>query len=489
MTQHVRVAIIGSGFSGLGTAIKLRESGRDDFVVLERGPDIGGTWRVNTYPGCACDVPSQVYSFSYELNPEWSHVYARQPEIQAYLLRVTEKYDLRRQIRFDTAVTDAQWDADRQLWEIETSTGPLTADVLVAGVGGLSEPSSPDIAGLSSFEGTVFHSAEWASSWSSEGRRVAVIGTGSSAIQFVPKIQPDAAQLLLFQRTASWVLPRRDRDITGLEKRVYRRFPKAQRVMRSLVYTRSEIPVVSFRSNGRLLKMGEKMSLKMLEKQVPDPVLREKLTPHFDLGCKRILLSNHYYPALSADNADVITDRIVQVVPTGIVTEAADGSRTTHEVDTLILGTGFRVQDPPIAHHVSVDGVTLAEHWKKDLGMQALHGISVSGFPNFFFLMGPNTALGHNSVVLMIEAQIRHLIKALDTLDATGSRTISPRLEVQQHFDAQIQHDLQRSVWNAGGCSSWYRNEHGRNTVLWPTFTFTYMRMMDRFDPSEYDIA
>ncbi|MDX6215775.1 MAG: hypothetical protein QOG99_1359, partial [Frankiales bacterium] len=319
--NHVRVAVIGAGFSGLGTAIKLVQSGRDDFIVLERGPDLGGTWRVNTYPGCACDVPSQVYSFSFELNPDWSHSYARQPEIQAYLLRVAEKHDLRRRVVFNAEVTDAQWNGS--VWEIETTAGSWTADVLVAGTGGLSEPSFPDIPGLSSFQGTTFHSAEWDHTWTAAGQRVGVIGTGSSAIQFVPHVQREATSLTLFQRTASWVLPRIDKEISDARKSAYRRVPGLQRLVRALVYTRTEIPLIGFRYDRRILKLGEKMGRKLLEAQVSDPVLREKLRPHFDLGCKRVLLSNHYYPALAADNADVVTDRIVQVVPRGVVTEDA----------------------------------------------------------------------------------------------------------------------------------------------------------------------
>jgi cation diffusion facilitator CzcD-associated flavoprotein CzcO len=485
MTAHVRVAVIGSGFSGMGTAIKLVQSGRRDFVLFERGPDIGGTWRVNTYPGCACDVPSQVYSFSFELNPEWSHTYARQPEIRDYLMGVADKHDLRKHVVFNADVTDARWNGS--LWEIETTQGSWTADVLVGATGGLSEPSAPDIAGLSTYEGTMFHSAEWDNDWSATGKRVAVIGTGSSAIQFVPHVQKDADQLLLFQRTASWVMPRFDRPVKARTKAVFRRFPLAQKAMRALVYTKQEIPLIGFRYDRRVLKLGEKMALKHLEKQVPDPVLRAKLTPHFDLGCKRVLLSNHYYPALAADNADVITDRIVQVVPKGIVTEAADGSRTTHEVDTIILGTGFKVQDPPIAHRVSIDGTTLAEVWKAG-GMAALRGVAIAGVPNFFYLMGPNTALGHNSVLLMVEAQIDHLIKALDALDQ-GHRTIEARADVQAAYDRKIQRDLQKTVWNSGGCNSWYLDDHGRNTILWPGVTFTYMRQLRDFKVDEYQLA
>ena len=476
---HVRVAIVGAGFSGLGTAIKLVQSGRDDFVLFERGSDLGGTWTVNTYPGCACDVPSQVYSFSFELNPTWSHTYARQPEIRDYLHRVADKHDVRRRVVFDCEVTDAVWTGS--LWEIETTQGSWTADVLVAATGGLSEPSLPDIPGLATFAGDAWHSAQWRHDVPLAGKRVGVIGTGSSAIQFVPHVQQNAGSLTLFQRTASWVLPRLDHPVPAWRKKAYAKVPGLQRLARALVYTRTEIPLVGFRYDRRLLKLGEKMGRRLLEQQVTDPVLRAKLTPHFDLGCKRVLLSNTYYPALAADNASVVTDGIVRVVPAGV--ETADG--TLHELDVLVLGTGFTVQDPPIAHRVSVDGITLHERWKAN-GMAALHGLTVAGVPNFFYLMGPNTALGHNSVLLMIEAQIDHLVKALDLLDRQGMRTIEPRADVQEAYDRRIQRELRTTVWNSGGCNSWYLDESGRNTVLWPGFTFRYMRELRAFQPSEY---
>jgi cation diffusion facilitator CzcD-associated flavoprotein CzcO len=330
----------------------------------------------------------------------------------------------------------------------------------------------------------MFHSAEWDHSWSPVGQRVGVIGTGSSAIQFVPKVQPLADSLTLFQRTAPWVMPRFDKPVPAWRKAAYRRVPGLQRLMRALVYTRVELPLIGFRYDRRILKLGERMSLRMLEQQVSDPALREKLTPHFDLGCKRVLLSNTYYPALAAPNASVVTDSIVRVVPSGVVT--ADG--VTHELDALILGTGFKVQDPPIAHRISVDGVTLHERWKGN-GMAALHGVTVAGVPNLFYLMGPNTALGHNSVLLMIEAQIDHLVAALDLLDSQGMQAIEPRAEVQEAYDRRVQRSLAPTVWNSGGCNSWYLDEHGRNTVLWPEFTFTYMRELRRFDPSEYVLS
>jgi cation diffusion facilitator CzcD-associated flavoprotein CzcO len=485
LKQHYPVVVVGSGFSGLCAAIKLKESGRHDFVVLERGDDVGGTWRDNTYPGAACDVPSHVYSFSFAPNPTWTRSFSPQQEIHAYLQRVARDHDVLRHVRFGAELTSASWVPDQQHWAISTTLGDLTADVLVAGTGALSDPTFPDVPGLDSFAGTTFHSARWDHSWSPKGRRVAVIGTGASAIQFVPYVQPEAERLLVFQRTAPWVLPRVDRAITPKEQSLYAKHPALQKAARTAIYWGRESHLIGFRYNRALLKLAERMATKQLERQVPDPELRAKLRPTFDLGCKRVLLSSTYYPALTKPNADVVTDRIVEVVPAGVVTEGADGARTTHEVDTIVFGTGFHVTDPPVADRVCVDGVSLAKRWAGE-GMQAHRGLTVTGFPNLFFLVGPNSGLGHNSMVLMIEAQVGHMIQALDAMRAGGYAVIEPRAEVQASYNAELQADMAKTVWSTGGCSSWYLDANGRNTTLWPDFTWKYMRRMRRFRLSEY---
>ncbi|MCW2586810.1 MAG: dependent oxidoreductase [Frankiales bacterium] len=485
---HVSVAVIGSGFAGLGTAICLKQAGRHDFVVLERASDVGGTWRDNSYPGCACDVPSHLYSFSFAPNPSWSRSFSPQPEIQAYLRRTARASGVLPHVQFDTELLDASWQPEQQRWRLSTTRGELTADVVVVGTGPLSEPTTPDLKGLSSFEGTTFHSARWDHSWSPKGRRVAVIGTGASAIQFVPHLQPDAARLVLFQRTAPWVLPRVDRSISRFEQRLYARLPLLQKAVRAAIYSGRESHLIGFRYNQRLMRLAEKLATNNLEKQVADPVLRAKLTPQFTLGCKRVLLSSTYYRALAAPNADVVTDPIVEVVTNGVVTEAADGTRSTHEVDTIVFGTGFHVTDPPVAQRIRVGGRSLTEHWATG-GMQALHGLAVHGFPNLFFLVGPNTGLGHNSIVLMIEAQIGHLLKALDAMDAGGFGQLEARADVQASYNARLQRELAKTVWNRGGCQSWYLDEAGRNTTLWPTFTWIFRRELADFSLAEYDVA
>lgn len=485
LPAHIPVVVIGAGFAGLCTAIKLKESGREEFVVLERGGDVGGTWYFNTYPGAACDVPSHVYSFSFAPNTEWTRSFGPQGEILEYLRGVARDRGLYEHCRFGVTVTGAQWHPDRQIWEVTTDAGSLTCDVLVAGTGGLSEPSYPDLKGLSAFEGTTFHSARWDHSWSPEGRKVVVVGTGASAIQFVPQVQPRAAQVTVLQRTAPWVLPRTDRAISPVERALYRRVPTLQRIVRTLIYLGRESHLIGFRFHRGLLHLGQRIATKHLARQVTDPELRAKVTPHFDLGCKRVLLSNDWYPALSAPNVALVTDPLVEVVADGVVTQAPDGTRTTHEADTLIFGTGFSVTEPPVAEHLHNGTETLSTLWRRE-GMQAHRGLTIAGFPNLFLLVGPNSGLGHNSIVLMIEAQVGHLVRLLDLLDAQGCDIVEPRKEVQDAFNRRLQRQLAKTVWQTGGCASWYQDSHGRNTTLWPTFTWRYMQQMRQVHAAEY---
>jgi cation diffusion facilitator CzcD-associated flavoprotein CzcO len=486
---HVDVdaVIVGSGFAGLGAAIQLKKSGRHDFVVLERGADVGGTWRDNNYPGCRCDVPSHLYSFSFATNPDWTASFSPQPEIQAYLQKTAREYGVVPHLRLNTELLDAQWDDAQQRWRVSTNNGDYTSRSLILGTGALSEPSIPALPGLESFAGTTFHSAAWRWDHDLTGRRVAVVGTGASAIQFVPHVQREAAHMTVFQRTPPWVMARRDRQIGRLERLLYRRFPFLQRLTRTGIYCGREALVLGLARWPGILKRGEQMALKFLEQQVPDPELRAKLTPHYRLGCKRILLANDYYPALTKPNVEVVTDRIVEVLPHAVVTENADGMRVEHEVDTIIFGTGFRVTDHPSASLLrDADGRTLAEHWVG--GMSAHRGLMIAGFPNLFFLVGPNTGLGHTSIVLMIEAQVRYVIDALDRMDANNLAAIAPRADVQAAYNERIQRALAHTVWNTGGCASWYLDANGRNTTLWPTFTFTFHKQMWRCDLDEYDV-
>jgi cation diffusion facilitator CzcD-associated flavoprotein CzcO len=482
--RHVHVGIVGAGFAGLGMAIKLKQSGVEDFVVWERDADIGGTWWANTYPGCQCDIPSHLYSFSFALNPDWGRTYAPQPEIERYLQTVTDQYDVRPHIRTSCAMTDARWDDANDRWHVTTEGGDYTADVLIAAPGPLSEPSIPDLEGLDSFEGTTFHTANWNHEHDLTGKRVAVIGTGASAIQAVPAIQPQVEALTVFQRTPPWVIPHRDRPITDAERRIYKRLPPLQRAVRAAVYFGRELLVPGLVYRPQIMNGLQKIAERHLRKQVADPELRRKLTPAYALGCKRILPSNRWYPAVTQPNVDVVTDGIDHVRPDGIV----DANGELHQVDTIVFATGFHVTDIRIAHRLTgADDRKLSDVW--DGSPRAYRGTAVAGFPNLFFLVGPNTGLGHNSIVFMIEAQVAYVMDALEHM-RDGSAT---RLEVKQHvqdaYNEHLQRKLATTVWNTGGCSSWYLDRNGRNATIWPDFTFRFWGRMRRFDPQAYALA
>jgi cation diffusion facilitator CzcD-associated flavoprotein CzcO len=484
-STRIRVAVVGSGFSGLGLGHGLKRAGIDDFVLLERGDDVGGTWRDNTYPGCQCDVPSHLYSFSFAPNPDWSRTYSTQPEIQAYLRRCADDLGLRRHLRTNCEVQGAVWEEDSATWLVDTSQGTFRADVLVSAHGGLSEPSMPDLPGLEDFAGTVFHSAQWDHDHDLTGERVAVIGTGASAIQIIPKIQPAVGCLTVLQRTPAWVLPHTDRPVTRFEKHLYRRVPALQRVVRNLIYLSRELVVVALAKHTRLTRGMRRLGLVNLHKHVKDPDLREKLTPQFDPGCKRLLLSDTYYPALTQPNVEVVTSGIERVTPTGVRT--TDG--VDHEVDTIIAATGFRVTDNPIAARVKGrDGETLADAWQ-NTGPRAYLGTTVPGFPNLFLMTGPNTGIGHTSLVYMIESQVPYVLGALDVLDRPGVAALDVRADVADRFDEDLQRAMTKTVWNAGGCQSWYLHESGRNATLWPDFTFRYRRRTARFDVENYELV
>ena len=477
---HVHVAIIGSGFSGLGTAIRLKQEGMNDFIVLERAGAVGGTWRDNTYPGCACDVPSHLYSFSFAPNPEWSRAFSPQPEILSYLQHCASHYGIMPHIRFDHAVQSCAWDEDARRWRISTSKETITADVVVAAAGALSEPSVPKIPGLETFEGPAFHSARWDHGVDLTGRRVAVVGTGASSIQFVPEIQPKVGKLDVFQRTPPWILPRSNPSLTAGQRKAFRSFPILQQLARGQIYAITELFGLGFR-HPALMKPLQRAALGYLESCVPDPVLRAKLTPSYTLGCKRILFSSKYLPTLVKSNVEVVTEGIKEVRARSIVTR--DGQE--RPVDAVIFGTGFYVSDLPFGKYVQGrGGRTLDDVWQGS--PQAHLGTTVSGFPNFFFLLGPNTGLGHTSVVYMIESQIAHITSALRYMRDHRIGTVEPRAEAQAAFVAEIDDRLQRTVWNQGGCASWYIDKTGRNSTLWPDATWRFRRRVKNFNPAEY---
>jgi cation diffusion facilitator CzcD-associated flavoprotein CzcO len=480
---HHRVVIVGSGFSGIAMAVRLLEAGEDDFVLLERAGELGGTWRDNTYPGCRCDVPSHLYSFSFAPNPNWSSTFSPQPEILAYLRDVAERFGVVEHVRFHHELRSAGWDEEGGRWRLETSRGPLSADVLICGQGPLSDPKLPDVPGIDSFRGKLFHSAQWDHDHDLSGERVAVVGTGASAIQFVPAIQPEVGRLHVFQRTPPWVVPHPNRPMKPVERALYRRLPWAQLAMRAGIYWARESFVLQFR-NRRLRRLATRMALRQLAQQVPDPELRAKLTPRYEMGCKRILPTDEWYPALMQPNVEVVTKGITEIREHSVV--AADGSE--REVDTIIFGTGFHVTDIPVAEHIrGRDGRTLAAAWNGS--PRAYKGAAVAGYPNLFFLVGPNTGLGHNSIVFMIESQVSYIAGALEAMRRRGVSTVEVREDAQRAYNRELEELTRGTVWVSGGCASYYIDRNGHNSTIWPTFTWPFRRRTREFDEGAYALA
>ncbi|WP_020671010.1 flavin-containing monooxygenase [Amycolatopsis nigrescens] len=460
--KSVRVLVIGAGASGVATAIKLRQAGITDFTVLEKGDDVGGAWRENTYPGCGCDVPSVWYSYSFDPNPFWSRFYSRQPEIQRYLRASARRHGVYEDIEFGVRVDSARWDATGRCWRVETDRGRYTATVLVAAAGPLHEPALPDVPGLARFTGKTFHSARWDHEYPLAGKRVAVIGTGASAIQFVPKIARGVERLHLFQRTAPWVLPKLDFPIPWTAQQLFRLVPGAGNALRYGVYAVHEAAGVAFRRE-RLMRVLQRAALLHLRRQVRDPALRAALTPGFTLGCKRILLSNGYYRALAGPNVRVHPTAVAELRERSVV--GADG--TECEVDAVIFGTGFEVTEPPIARYVfDAEGRSLAEHWQGSA--RAYLGTAIAGFPNLFTFLGPNIVPGHASVLGTIESQARYVADAVTTMRERGWASVDVRADVQRRFNEEVQEGLRPTVYNAGGCVSYYLDETGHNIANWP---------------------
>ncbi|GFG49961.1 4-hydroxyacetophenone monooxygenase [Mycolicibacterium agri] len=479
---RTRALIIGTGFSGLGMAIALQKQGVD-FLILEKADDVGGTWRDNTYPGCACDVPSHLYSYSFEPKPTWSKLFSPQPEIWDYLKGVTDKYGLRRYIRFNSFVDRAHWDDAEYRWHVFTADGQeYIAQFLISGAGALHIPLIPDFEGKDDFAGAAFHSAEWDHSVDLTGKRVAVIGTGASAIQIVPEIVRDVAELQLYQRTPPWVVPRPNKPFPEALKRAFAYVPGLRLAVRTGIYWFLEgLGFAMTRAPG-LLRVVELVGKWNIRRNVKDKELRRRLTPTYRAGCKRILYSPNYYQGVANPKCHLITDRITRITRDGIVT--ADG--TEHKVDVIIYATGFHVTDS----YTYVDikgpgGEDLVDRWNRE-GVAAHRGVAVADVPNLFFLLGPNTGLGHTSVVIMIEAQIRYVAEAIAAVDKRGAQALAPTREAQDRDNAELQQRLARSVWNTGGCRSWYLDEHGVNRTLWSGMTWEYWRHMRKLRPSEY---
>lgn len=474
------IAVIGTGFGGLAAVIELKRRGYDDIVVFEKADDVGGVWRENTYPGAACDVPSPFYSFSFETNPRWPHRFSRQPAILDYLREVARKYDVLRHVRFGTEVTGAAFDRETGRWTVRTDRGDsMVVDVLVPAVGQLARPAYPDIEGRDAFAGPSFHSAEWDHDVELAGKRVAVVGTGASAVQFVPQIQPEVARLSVFQRSAPYVIPRPDREFSEVHHRVFTRFPLTLLAERGTWYGVVESLSVAWVYAKPLAAAIRALSKAHMRRQTrAKPGLFEKVWPDYPIGCKRVLFSNDYLPALAAPNVEVTTDPITEITERGVVT--ADGRE--HEADVLIWGTGFRATEFLAPMTITGrDGQDLHQEWQD--GAHAYFGLTVPGFPNLLMMYGPNTNTGGGSIIYFLEAQARYLGEYVDHLAATGT-PVAVRADVERAHDERIQGELNRSVWSQ--CTSWYRQADGRITTNWPLLGAQYRRQT-RFDPADYE--
>ncbi|EKF72911.1 cyclohexanone monooxygenase [Alcanivorax hongdengensis A-11-3] len=487
MTQHATTAIydvlvVGAGISGIGLGIRLKEADIDNFVILEKADDLGGTWRDNTYPGCACDVPSALYSYSFAQKPDWSRAFAGQAEILDYVRDTAQRHHIQRHIRFNQAVERAQWREEKHLWEVQTADQLYLARTVVACSGYLHEPIVPAIPGLKDFTGTLFHSSRWDHHHDLNGERVAVIGTGASAIQFVPQIQPQVKHLTLFQRTPQWVLPKPDHAIPKLEENFFR-LPFTLNAWRKMLFGGFETFGIGFRRPA-LLRQIQKLGEAHIRLAIKDPALRKTLTPDYTLGCKRVLMSNNYYPALNQPNVDVFATGLKEVRGNTLVGQ--DGSEC--QVDTIILGTGFFVTEPPIADHIfNNDGESLSQMWKD--GMQAYRGTTISGLPNAFMVLGPNLGIGHNSAFIVIEAQINYIISTLTTMRERQLSRVEVKDQVQKTYNRKVQKDLQGTVWNTGGCSSYYLDKNGFNSVGFPWSTLKMQRLLREFDADSYTLT
>ncbi len=483
--QTVMVAILGAGFAGLGMAIRLQKAGLRDFVVLERADDVGGTWRDNVYPGAACDVPSHLYSFSFDLNPEWDHVYGRQAEIQAYLQACTDRHGLRDRIALNADVVSVRWDEDTARWHLHTADGRhVVARFVVHAVGALKDPRYPDIEGMDSFTGTAMHSARWDRDACLHGKRIGVVGTGASAIQVVPKLAEVAEHLTVFQRTPAWVRPRADRPYRALEKSLFRRLPAAMRLHRWRIYATMEarFPLVFGHDTG-VGRVVEWLAKRDIRGHIPDPDLAARLTPEYRLGCKRILISSDWYPALARPNVDVCATAIERMQPDGVRLD--DGRDIA--LDALVYCTGFTVERPlGEMDVVGCEGRNLTEYWGDR--PRAYLGMTVPGFPNAFVLLGPNTGLGHNSVIVMIEAQVNYVLQAIQhVLVRPEVSSIDVQDAAVDRFVEELDADHDGKIWSSG-CNSWYLGVDGINSTLWPKSTVSYIARTRRFDPDLYRV-
>jgi cation diffusion facilitator CzcD-associated flavoprotein CzcO len=486
ISNPYHVLISGSGLSGLGLAIRLKQEGLQDFIILEREPEIGGTWYANSYPNCACDIPSNLYSFSWEPNPNWSHFYSRQSEIFKYIQHCADKYKVRNHIQLNTEVISANWLEQEKLWQIKSSCGTHYCKYLVNANGPLSDPRIPDFPGKESFKGKMFHSAKWDHNYDLRDKNVIVIGTGASAIQFVPAIVNKAKHVTIFQRTAPYVIPRNDYTVPDFVKKLFKLAPFIQKLQRACIYWFREGQILSMLYRLYIYQVFQFLAKAYIYIMVKDPKLRKIVMPNFDFGCKRILISSDWYHTITRPNVTVIPYSVESFTEDGVI--ASDGTRV--KCDTIILGTGFEIQRLDLHSGMKIygkDGIELQEFWQKEGAMKAYKGSTIPNFPNFFILLGPNTGLGHNSMIYMIESQLNYIISALRYLQRTNNKTFEVKLGPYIRFNREMQQKLQGSVWNSGGCSSWYLDKYRHNPTIWARgFTFLFYWALKCFDADSY---
>ncbi|RMG76353.1 MAG: NAD(P)/FAD-dependent oxidoreductase [Bacteroidetes bacterium] len=481
------VVIIGAGFAGIGAGIRLKMTGNDDFRIFEKAAEVGGTWRDNTYPGCGCDVPSFLYSFSFEPNPNWTRAFSRQQEIWSYMRHCVRKYDLEPHIQYNTGIEALHFDENRGIWRVKDSHGnETTAKVVISAAGPFNAAFIPEIKGRDSFRGEAFHSLHWNHDYDLRNKKVAVIGTGASAIQFVPEIAPLTDQLYIFQRTPPWIAPKPDQEFPEKTRRFFKKYPWYQRFWREVIYWTLELLGLSLYSNNLIRAYRTKVALKHLRDSIPDPELRKKLTPDYALGCKRVLISDDYYPTLLRPNVELVTESIAEITPTGIRTN--DGK--LRQVDAIIYGTGFYVTEFPKLFEVyGTEKRNLFEIWNQS-GPEAYYGMAVSGYPGLLFMVGPNTGLGHNSIIHMMESQLNYILDYIKMVRETPEPTAFYDLKkaVQEQFNARIQKKLSKMVWSSGGCKSYYlKNRDGKNVSIWPGSTLAYRKQTKRIKRSDYE--
>ncbi|PVZ72091.1 flavin-containing monooxygenase [Pelagibaculum spongiae] len=484
-TSNPKIIIIGSGFAGIGMAIRLKQSGINQFILLEKASSVGGTWRDNHYPGAACDVQSHLYSFSFEAKPDWSHMFGKQSEILSYIEHCVEKYQLAPHLRFGCEISGAEYDQANGLWNIQTKDGQLfSANEIISASGGLSQPTLPNILGIEKYQKESFHSSRWNHNFSVENKTISVIGTGASAIQFVPELLKQGAKVKLFQRTPPWILPKPDRKIGKFEQNIYKKLPILQNIFRQSIFWKLEARATGMVNFPWILKIGQKLAKRHLKKIVKDPVLCEKLTPNYTIGCKRILLSNNYLQAMQHPNLELITDAVTEITEQGVSTANAE-----HSCDAIIYGTGFSAAENCIPFPVTgKNQQTLSDYWKSINGAEAYKGISVNGFPNWSFIVGPNTLLGHSSIILMIEPQVEHILRLIKERRIRNLKSIEVSESAQQEWNKIIRKRSEKTVWQSGGCQSWYLTKDGKNTTLWPGFTFEFKKALLANDISNYQL-